>query len=97
MKYAFQYYGAKKYCTSSTWSTLYQCTGEKFPHIFPMIEFCLSTPYSNEIMERSFSFMKVVKSDWHSKLNEENVETLLYIKVEGPEIVEFITENSRDA
>ena len=41
--------------------------------------------------------MKVVKSDWHSKLNEENVETLLYIKVEGPEIVEFITENSRDA
>ena len=30
--------------------------------------------------------MKVVKSDWRSKLKEENIEAFLRIKVERPEI-----------
>ena len=51
-----------------------------------MIEFCLFVPYSNEIVERFFSSRKVVKSDWCSKLKEENMEALLRIKLEGPEI-----------
>ena len=78
-------------------SILYQYASEKFPHIFLMIEPCLSAPYSNEIMEKFFSFMKVVKSDWHSKLSEENIEALFSIKVEGPIIETFIKEHSSDA
>ena len=50
-----------------------------------MIELCLSAPYSNEIVERFFSFMKVVKSDLRSKLKEENIKTLVHIKVKGPD------------
>ena len=30
--------------------------------------------------------MKVVKSDWCSKLSGENIDVLLHIKVEGPKI-----------
>ena len=41
--------------------------------------------------------MKVVKNDWHRKPSEENIEELLHIKVEGPEIEEFIKEHSSDA
>ena len=52
--------------------------------------------YSNEIEERFFSFMKDVKSDVCSKLKENNIEALLHIKVEGPEIEEFIKEHSSD-
>ena len=33
-----------------------------------------------------FSFMKVVKSVWCCKLSKENIEALLHLKVEGPEI-----------
>ena len=79
------------------WSNLYQCIAEKFPHIFLVIELCLSAPYPNEIVDRFFSLMKVVKSDWHCKLCEENIETLLCIKVESLEIEEFIKGHSSDA
>ena len=56
------------------WSILYQYASEKFPHIFLLIELCLSSPFSNEIVGRCFSFMKVVKNDCRSKLSEENIE-----------------------
>ena len=72
------------------WSIFYQCVGEKFPHIFLMIELCLSAPYSNEIGDSFFTLMNIGKSDWHCKLCEDNIEALLCIKVEGPEIEEFI-------
>ena len=68
------------------WSILYQRDGEKFPHIFSVIELCLSAWYSNQILERFFSFIKVLKCDWRSKLSEENIEALRHIKVEGLKI-----------
>ena len=58
-EYTFQYYDVKKWDTSKMWSILYQCAGEKFPYTFLMIELCLFAPYSNEIVERLFSFRKV--------------------------------------
>ena len=76
-EYALQYYDVKKYYTSNMWSVLFQCASEKFPHIFLMIELCLSVPYPNELEERFFNFVKVVKIDWCSKLSEENMEALL--------------------
>lgn len=43
-----------------------------------------------------FQLYKVVKSDWHSKLCEENIEALLHIKVDSPKVAEFIKEHSSD-
>ena len=37
--------------------------------------------------------MKVVKSVWRCKLSKENIEALLHLKVEGPEIEQFIKEH----
>ena len=97
VEHALQYHDVKKCYASSMWSTLYQCASEKFPHIFLMTELCLSAPYSNQILEKFFSFMKVLKCDWRSKLSEENIETLLHIKVKAPKIEEFIKEDASDA
>ena len=47
------------------------------------------------MVNRFFSFVKVVKSDWHHKLSEENIEALLRIKI-GSKIEEFIKEHSSD-
>ena len=33
--------------------------------------------------------MKIVKTDWRSKFNESNLESLLHIKVEGPSLKGF--------
>ena len=97
VEHVLQYRNVKKCYASSMWSTLYQCTSEKFPCIFLMIELCLSAPYSNQILEKFFSFMKVLKCDWHSKLSEENIETLLHIKVEAPKIEYLIKEDASNA
>ena len=40
--------------------------------------------------------MKVVLSSWLRKLKEEIIKALLRIKVEGPEIEQFIKEHSSD-
>ena len=37
--------------------------------------------------------MKVVKTDWRNRLNEENLTYLLRIKVEGPSLVEGFHKN----
>ena len=72
-------------------------SGENFLQIFLAIELWLSTLYPNDIVNRFFSFVKAVISDWRRKLSEGNVEALLHIKVEGPEIEEFIKEYSSGA
>ena len=59
-----------------------------------MIEFCLSSLFSNEIVGSFFSFVKVVKNEWHSKLSEENINAFLCRKVEGPKIEKFVKEDS---
>ena len=41
------------------------------------------------MVERFFNYLKIVKTDWRSRLNERNIESLLHIKVEGPDLKEF--------
>ena len=41
------------------------------------------------MFERFFNYLKIVKTDWRSRLNERNIESLQRIKVEGPGLKEF--------
>ena len=54
-----------------------------------LAEICLCAPYSNATLERFFSQMKVVKTDWRNRLNEKNLTNLLYLKVDGPSLKDF--------
>ena len=53
------------------------------------VELHLSALYLNATVERFFNYFKIVKTEWRCRLNERNIEFLLHIKVEGPDLKEF--------
>ena len=72
------------------WQYLYQLRDDKdWQNIFTLIELCMCSPCSNAALERFFSQMRMVKTDWRNCLNEENLTHLLCIKVAGPPLREF--------
>ena len=60
-----------------------------YKNILLLVELCLCTPYSNATIERFFSYMKVVKNDWRNRLNDQNLESLMRIKVCGPTLMNY--------
>ena len=44
---------------------------------------------SNAKFENLFDDMKIIKTDWRNPLNKENLEALLRVKVDGPDLWEF--------
>jgi hypothetical protein len=89
VEYTKQYHKVELFEPLDMWSLLNQRIGKRFPDIFHFIELCLCAPYSNATVERFFNYMKIVKTDWRSKLNESNLESLLRIKVQGPNLNDF--------
>lgn len=72
------------------WQLLFRNDATKNLHnIFLIAEICLCAPYSNACIERFFSQMRVVKTDWRNRLNEKNLSSLLYVKTEGPTLQIF--------
>ena len=66
------------------WKLLFSYkSGKNWDNILLLVELCLCAPYSNAILERFFSQMKVVKTDWLNRLTDENLTALLYIKSKG--------------
>ena len=53
--------------------------------------------YTNAKLERMFSRMKRVKSDWCSSLSRGRLDTLLRIREDGPSIFDFNPATSIDA
>ena len=89
VEYANQYHKVELFEPLDMWSLLHRSIQNRFPNIFLLVELCLCAPYSNATVERFFNYMKIVKTDWRSKLNESNLESLLRIKVEGPSLKGF--------
>ena len=71
------------------WSMLHKKISLRFPDIFHFVELCLCAPFSTATVKRFFNYLKIVKTDWRSRLDEGNIESLLRIKVEGPDLTEF--------
>ena len=55
-------------------------------NVLQIIELLLIMPFSNTKLERIFSWMNQVKTDFHDWLGQKRLETLLLIGEEGPEI-----------
>ena len=66
---------ANQYCEVSlfeplkTWSMLHKSVSLHFPDIFCFVELCLCAPYLNATVKRFFNYLKIVKTDWVSRLN----------------------------
>lgn len=58
---------------------------DKFSNLVHLIEFfCCFQSASNATVERGFSTMKRIKTDWRSRLGEETLDQLLCISTDGP-------------
>ena len=73
------------------WSILYDVkkNDNSFADIFEFIKLCFCIPFSNTKVERFFNFMKIVKTDWRSRLGAKKLTLLIRIKVEGPNLDQF--------
>ena len=72
------------------WKLLFRNQQTKdLQNILLIAKLCLCVPFSNAAVERFFSQMRIVKTDWRNKLNEINLSSLSYIKTQGPTLTEF--------
>lgn len=49
----------------------------------------LSLPASSAEAERAFSLMKIIKTDWRSRLTDDSVSDLMTIKFDSPDVKDF--------
>ncbi|XP_071157051.1 uncharacterized protein [Mytilus edulis] len=72
-----------------TWESLYQTDGPSCPNLFLLVDYMLTLPGSSVDAERGFSCMKLVKSDWRSRLGEDNLSDLMLISMEVDPIATY--------
>ena len=70
---------------SEVWAKLLSMYREQFGNLSHLIEVLVIFPVSNAVVERGFSVMNRVKTDWRSSLGEKTVDNLMRIKISGPE------------
>ena len=89
--YAMKHYNHLIYSPLKMWQLLNPLKQERgWNNIFLIAELCFCAPSSNASLERFFSLMRIVKTDWRNSLSESNLTSLLRIKVAGSTLKEFI-------
>ena len=74
---------------TSTWQEINQkCSGD-CPNFPCLVDLILSIPASSADAERGFNRLKMVKSDWRSKLSDVHLSEQMTIMLEGPSILQF--------
>ena len=74
------------------WSTLWEdiladpLMARAFSNFLHLVEIILVLPLATAAVERGFSTMKRVKSDWRSSLDVSMLNRLMYISIEGPAV-----------
>lgn len=72
------------------WYKLYTALdARKWPNVILVSELLFSLPFTNSIVERTFSAMKIVKTNRHTSLLSSKLDDLMEINVEGPELENF--------
>lgn len=73
----------------AVWKSILGSYRDKFPNISHVILILLTFPVSNAKVERGFSAMGRVKTDWRSSLKVHTLDCLLRITLEGKPLQEF--------
>ena len=89
----------KDFCTSNLshlsqtaiWSALCAESGyaAKYPNLALIVQLLLVLPASNAIVERGFSAMRRIKTDWRCNLAAGTLDHLMRISLEGPPLSSF--------
>ena len=89
--YAMKNYHHLIYTPLKMWQLLNPFKNERrWNNIFLIAELCFCAPCSNASLERFFSQMRIVKTDWRNSLSESNLTSLLQIKLSGPTLKVFV-------
>lgn len=71
------------------WSAGYSILKTQYPNLLHVFIVLKLLPVSNAKVERAFSFMRRVKSDWRNSLSESTLNHLLRIDIDGPDFDDF--------
>ena len=83
--YPRKYFALHKENCQKVWYKLHTTPdAKKWPNVLLLCELIFSLPFSNGIVERIFSVLKVIKTDKRTNLSAGMLRDLLEIKVEGP-------------
>ncbi|KAL7381864.1 hypothetical protein ABVT39_012581 [Epinephelus coioides] len=66
------------------WPQISQIWSEQFPNLLHVIEIIQVLPVSTSKVERAFSLLKRIKTDWRINLKTNTIENLMHISLEGP-------------
>ena len=70
-----------------SWDQVNGIFREQFPNVLAVIDLLLTLPASSTEAERGFSAMKVVKTDWRSKLKDDSLSDLMMVKLQSAPIL----------
>lgn len=71
------------------WKAIFARKAHLFPNILHLVAIMMVLPVSNAQLERAFSAMGRVVTDWRKSLATETISDLLLITLEGPPLSEF--------
>jgi hAT family C-terminal dimerisation region len=71
------------------WKVAFDQYKNRISNLLEIVRVLFVLPVSNAKVERAFSVMKCVKTDWRSSLSSKVLEHLLRIKLEGPDVDSF--------
>ena len=66
------------------WEEVFAAEEEGHKNILLLLTVLLVLPMSTAVVERGFSAMKRIKSDWRSRLSPEQLSKLMFISIQGP-------------
>ena len=72
-----------------TWPGINRLLRPQCPDILSLVDLILTLPASTADCERGFSQMKLVKSDWRSRLSTTTLCDLLVVQLSSPSIEDF--------
>ena len=75
--------------TNIAWRNLCIDCYEDFPNFFKLLSIILILPVSTVYCERGFSYHNITKNKIRNRLNNENVDILMRIMLEGEKIESF--------
>ena len=70
--------------SSDVWVVLFKHQ-DVYPNLWLLVQILLLFPVSNAVVERGFSAMRRIKTDWRCNLKESTLDHLMRIAIEGPE------------
>ena len=76
------------------WQRIFTRKQKRYPNILHIVAIILVYPISNAELERAFSALKRVVTDWRTSLATNTIDDLLLIQQEGPPVADFNAERA---